>query len=151
MPFVPEVELPPVVEFEPPKVELLPPRPPTGVVEFEPAPPVVELPEDEVPVEPAPAAPRVVVRVASDPVAITTVVVPEFELVAVTVAVDAPEAVAATTCCQLRCRKLVALNYSPRQNWAPVLMTCSAASAGQDSTVQSWIPLVNSGFLHKHA
>ena len=102
VPFLPEVELPPVVELEPPRVELLPPAPPTGTVEFEPAPPLVELPEDEVPVEPAPAAPRVVVRVVLEPVATTTVVVPEPELVAVTVAVETPEAVAATVVCQFR-------------------------------------------------
>ena len=94
VPLVPEVELPPpVVEFEPPAVELLPPAPPTGTVEFEPAPPAVELPEDGVPVEPAPVTPSVVVVLAS--VATTTVFVPDAED-AVTVTVEVPEALAAT-------------------------------------------------------
>ena len=99
VPFIPEVELlpiPPVVEFEPPMVELLPPRPPTGTVEFEPAPPMVEFPEDDVPVVPAPATPTVVDTVVLAPVATTTVAVPVASLVAVTVAVETPDAVAAT-------------------------------------------------------
>ena len=91
VPLVPEVEfVPPVVELDPPMVELVPASPPPGAVEFEPEPPEVEL-EDERPVEPEP---RVVV--VPEPVATTTVLLPVVESVEVTVAVEAPEAEAAT-------------------------------------------------------
>ena len=143
VPLIPEVELlplPPVVEFEPPRVELLPPIPPTGTVEFEPAPPMMGFPEDDVPVVPAPATPTVVDtvvlapvatttvavsapatptvvdKVVLSPVATTTVAVPVASLVAVTVAVETPDWVAATGFGQRSTFMLVSFADLPLQN-----------------------------------
>lgn len=92
--FPPEVLLP----LEPPDVLLpapvveLPPMPPTVELFDDPGriPPVVELAEDGVPVEPAPATPKTV-EVVLGPVAIRTVLVPEAVAVATTVVETPPD------------------------------------------------------------